>query len=151
MTKKIFSVCTAVILLFLAVAASHSFTGFFGNHSTVKDENGEILIPLNEVNDGSAHYYQYKKGGQTVKFFVIESNDGVIRAAFDACDVCFRSKKGYTQDGDYMICDNCGRRFHSSRINVIMGGCNPAPLNRVERGEYLVISTTDALRGAKYF
>ncbi len=151
MTKRMFLLCTTVVSLFLVVTVSHSFTGFFSKHKTVKDANGEILIPLEDIKDGSAHHYQYKNGGQTVKFFIVQSDDGVIRAAFDACDVCFHAKKGYTQEGDYMICNNCGQKFHSSRINVIKGGCNPAPLDRAERGEDLVIRAGDILKGTKYF
>ena len=123
----------------------------FGAHKKVQDVDGKIMIPLKKVDDGKAHYFKYEQGGTTVNFFVVKSNDGVIRAAFDACDVCFPAKKGYTQDGDFMICNNCGRRFHSSRINVVEGGCNPAPLQREVIGDQLVIKTSDVIPGARYF
>lgn len=125
--------------------------GIFGSHKNVKDTAGKIEIPLADVNDGKAHYYQYDSGGTAVKFFVVKSKDGTIRAAFDACDVCFASKKGYTQDGDFMICNNCGRRFHSNRINVVEGGCNPAPLNREIVGNHLVIKVEDVVPGSRFF
>jgi len=76
-------------------------------------------------------------------FFVLKSSDGVIRAAIDACDVCYRSGKGYVQESDFMVCTNCGRRFASTRINEIKGGCNPAPLNRKIIGKNLVIAMKD--------
>ena len=82
---------------------------------------------------------------------MVKSSDGIIRAAFDACDVCFASKKGYSQDGDFMVCNNCGRRFHSSRINVVKGGCNPAPLSREVAGEHLVITVADVIPGSRFF
>lgn len=125
--------------------------GIFGSHKTVKATDGVVQIPLADVNDGKAHYYQYKGEEKTVKFFVVKSGDGVIRAAFDACDVCYPEKKGYVQDGDYMICKNCGRRFHSTRINVVEGGCNPAPLNRKVVDENLAILVKDIIPGGRYF
>ena len=126
--------------------------GWFGHHDRVASNgSGEIVIPISSVNDGKAHYFVFKDKGQEVKFFIVKSSDGLIRAAFDACDVCFHAKKGYTQDGEFMICNNCGRKFHSNRINVVKGGCNPAPLHRVERGDNLVIRTDDVLLGARYF
>ena len=123
----------------------------FSSHKNIKDINGKIQIPVTDVNDGKAHYFQYKNGGSTIKFFVVKSSDGIIRAAFDACDVCFASKKGYSQDGDFMVCNNCGRRFHSSRINVVKGGCNPAPLSREVAGEHLVITVADVIPGSRFF
>ena len=87
----------------------------------------------------------------TIKFFVIKSSDGVIRAAFDACDVCFPAHKGYTQEGDFMVCNNCGRKFHTARINVVEGGCNPAPLNRTTADGQMVIRVADILSGARFF
>lgn len=123
----------------------------FSSHQKVKSVDGMIQIPLTKISDGKAHYYQYKNSGSTVKFFVVKSSDGIVRAAFDACDVCFPAKKGYSQDGDFMICNNCGRRFHSSRINVVEGGCNPAPLNRKVVDHHLVIKVDDVIPGSRFF
>ena len=150
-------VVTALVALIVGVMSMHSIHeaeaafGLFGAHKKVKDVNGKIEIPLKKVDDGKAHYFKFEQDGTTINFFVVQSNDGVIRAAFDACDVCFPAKKGYTQDGDFMICNNCGRRFHSSRINVVEGGCNPAPLRRQVVGDKLVIKISDIIPGARYF
>jgi uncharacterized membrane protein len=102
--------------------------------------------------DGKARHFEYETPeGIAVKYFVLKSSDGVIRAAFDACDVCWPAGKGYYQDGDVMVCRNCSRRFASVRVNEVKGGCNPAPLQRrVENGQ-LVIETADLLTGRRYF
>jgi len=106
--------------------------------------NGQLKIPVAGINDGKAHHFKVKADdGTMVTFFVLKSADGVIRAAIDACDVCYRSGLGYYQDGDFMVCKNCGQRFASNKINVIKGGCNPAPLNRAIVGDNLVINMTD--------
>jgi uncharacterized membrane protein len=106
--------------------------------------NGQVEIPVAGINDGKAHHFKVKASdGTMVTFFVLKSADGVIRAAIDACDVCYRSGLGYYQDGDFMVCKNCGQRFASNKINVIKGGCNPAPLNREVVGDKLVIQMRD--------
>ena len=154
MRKTVIMALVALILGVMSMATVHETQaafGLFGSHKKVKSVDGKIEIPLNKIDDGKAHYFQYEKDGTSVRFFVVQSNDGVIRAAFDACDVCFPAKKGYTQDGDFMICNNCGRRFHSSRINVVEGGCNPAPLRRQVVGDKLVIKASDVIPGARYF
>ena len=112
----------------------------------------EVSFPVEAFSDGQAKYFQYPAdNGVTVRFFVLKSSDGVIRAAYDACDVCWREGKGYYQDGDVMVCRNCGQRFASVKVNEIKGGCNPAPLERTVVGNKLIIKTADILQGVQYF
>jgi Membrane iron-sulfur containing protein FtrD-like len=112
----------------------------------------EVTYPLKTFQDGKARFYEYKTpDGMTVKYFILKSSDGVVRAAFDACDVCWPEGKGYQQKGDYMVCRNCGRRFASVKVNVITGGCNPGALHREVLGDQLVIKVKDILDGKKYF
>jgi len=112
----------------------------------------EVIYPLKAFQNGEARFYSHPAGnGVTVKYFILKSSDGVIRAAFDACDVCWREGKGYVQKGDFMICKNCGRRFASVRINDEQGGCNPAPLARSIKGDNVVLQVKDILDGRKYF
>ena len=150
---KSFKYSAALVALVLVLSvAGNSFALFgLGKYSTVEPENGIVTIPVADVSDGEAHYYIYEKNGSEVKFFLLKSSDGVIRAAFDACDVCFREKKGYSQDGDFMVCNNCGQRFHSSRINEVKGGCNPSPLNRIFDEASVTIKARDIMAGRGYF
>lgn len=123
----------------------------FVSYHKLKAKDGVVRIPVSDFNDYKARYFRYKFPEKTVYFFGIKSTDGIIRAAFDACDVCYRAKKGYSQQGDNMICNNCGLSFPSNRINVEKGGCNPAPLARKVEGRNLVINVTDIYSGKKYF
>jgi len=112
----------------------------------------EVVYPVKDFQNGDARFYSYPAGnGVTIKYFILKSSDGVIRAAFDACDVCFQAGRGYEQKGDFMVCKNCGRRFASVRINVVEGGCNPAPLVREVRGDKLIIQVKDILEGKQFF
>ncbi|MDP2167292.1 MAG: Fe-S-containing protein, partial [Thermodesulfovibrionales bacterium] len=60
-------------------------------------------------------------------------------------------KKGYRQEGDIMVCNNCGQAFPSTQINVIKGGCNPAPIERHVEGDYLIMRASDIEVGRMYF
>ena len=140
---------TALVLA--TVGTAHAFLGLFSQNQRVTAEDGQVRIPLSRISDGKAHYFSFRDQGTELKFFVLKSPDNVIRAAFDACDVCYGEKKGYSQDKEFMVCNNCGMRFHSSRINEVEGGCNPSPLTRsVENGE-VVITVSDLSAGARYF
>ena len=127
------------------------FGNSFATYSRVKAQNGKVLLPVADFDDGHARYFAYKFPEKTVLFFVLKSSDGIIRAAFDACDVCFLEKKGYRQDGDLMVCNNCGQTFPSVRINVEKGGCNPAPLERNVAGGKLELLVTDIHKGERFF
>lgn len=148
--RKTSTLFLALVLVATMATSAQALFGF-GKYTTVEAENGIVTIPVEDVDDGEAHYYAFKKDGHEVKFFLIRSNDGVIRAAFDACDVCFREKKGYDQDGEFMVCNNCGMRFHSSRINEVKGGCNPSPLDRENDGTNIRIKESSIMSGRGYF
>ena len=108
------------------------------------DADGVFRFPTAAFADGKAHFFTTTlPNGKTINFFAIKSSDGVIRAAIDACDVCYGACKGYHQEGDVMVCNNCGQRFASARINEVKGGCNPAPLTRTIQGDNLVIKLAD--------
>jgi uncharacterized membrane protein len=149
LTEKKNLVLAAIILLFLSAlifsgcsSSTAGKTGLSGGPLIPTD--GKLEIPLAGISDGKAHHFLVKsEDGTMVTFFVLKSADGVLRAAIDSCDVCYRSGLGYYQEGDNMICKNCGQKFASNKINVIKGGCNPAPLNREVVGDKLVINMRD--------
>jgi len=122
-----------------------------GGVKTVYAKNGEVRINLGDVSDGKAHYYQFKDGERVTRFFLLMAADGQVRAALDACDVCFQAKKGYRQEGDVMVCNNCGNRFPADKINVIKGGCNPVPLDRNVEGNTLVLNANQLAQLTSYF
>jgi len=153
---RIYTYITLAAILALSITLStpvnsQAFSLFGDGYEKVIAKDGIVSIPVNDVNDGDIHYYKYPDGNREIRFFLLKSSDGVIRAAFDACDVCFASRKGYSRSGDSVVCNNCGMRFHSSRINVVKGGCNPAPLTRESDGDTVRIQTVDILQGARFF
>lgn len=141
----------------VVVGAGVAFWGLRGGPaseavSTSEARAGEITFPASQFDDGKARFFQYEAGdGVTIKYFVLKSSDGVIRAAFDACDSCWPAGKGYQQQGDDMVCRNCRRHFPSAQVNEVRGGCNPAPLKREVRDGKVVIRVADILEGRRYF
>jgi len=118
--------------------------------STPSDSR-DIRISLSDLS-GTAKFFDYKlSDNKPIRFFVIKSSDGVYRAALDACDTCYHAKKGYHQEGDDMVCNNCGLHFHSSQINEVHGGCNPVSLPRTIEGSQLVIKASELESREAYF
>ena len=140
-------VCGSLVVLY----GLWFFSKQWGGASTIASAH-ETRYPLSLFDDGRARHFEYRaEDGILIKYFVIKSSDGVVRAAFDACDVCWRAGKGYYQQGDDMVCRNCGQRFASIKVNEVRGGCNPAPLTRRIVDGKLVIESNDILEGSQFF
>ena len=110
-----------------------------------------VSFPVSLFEDGKARHFEHVDGKFNIRYFILKSSDGIIRAAFDACDVCWPAGKGYYQEGDHMVCRNCGRRFASVLVNEVQGGCNPAPLIRSVDNDKLIIQVKDIQNGRQYF
>lgn len=136
----------------LGCTATASAWSFTVPATEVKPQNGAFEFPVSAFQDGKAKHFEYKHSpNQWVRFFVVKSTDGVIRAAFDACEVCYKAKKGYVQQGNDMVCINCGLKFRTDKVNEIKGGCNPSPLKRTIQGDKVIITQQDVMSGQKYF
>jgi uncharacterized membrane protein len=144
-----------VLLLGAGVLLATQNTEKEGRTDTFSGSQGSstlVTYPVALFSDGKARHFRYEAGDAiTVQYFILKSADGVIRAAFDACDVCWHAGKGYKQSGDAMVCLNCGQKFPSNRVNEVKGGCNPAPLERQIQGVNVVLRVQDILGGKKYF
>ena len=91
---------------------------------------GELKIPKKEVT-AIAKFYGYKVGNVQIEVLALRAPDGTIRTAFNTCQVCYGSGRGwYTQQGDFLVCNNCGNRFLARQVELIKGGCNPVPITR---------------------
>ena len=150
MSRTVTAAVVAVFMFALTVVNATAFP--FGKYEKVKVVNGVVSIPTAKIRDDKARYYSYTDSGKEIKFFIVKASDGSFRTAFDACDACFREKKGYEQQGDKMVCKNCNMRFAVNRIGPhAVGGCNPSHLPAQITKDTIVISVEDLKQGARYF
>lgn len=143
----------AGLLLVLAVGAVYAFNlPGLGKYKEVTPKNGSVSISLDKISDGEAHFFIYNDGGKEIKFFAVKAKSGSIKTAFDACDVCYEDKKGYRQEGDVMVCNQCNKKFATDRIGPSStGGCNPSYLPNQVSGSTIVIKADDIKKGARFF
>jgi uncharacterized membrane protein len=151
--------CTLVALLVLTLVAighegrtAHAFTlPGLNQTKTVKAANGIIAIPIASI-DQKARYFVFNDSGKQIRFFAVRGSNGVIRTAFDACDACYREKKGYEQKDDRMVCRNCNMKFPIDRLGPsATGGCNPGYLPHRLDGNSIKITAADLQAGGRYF
>ena len=81
----------SMIVLLLAASGTYLFSRVDHAPQTAAAVK-EVGHPVALLEDGKARHFQLETAeGITVRYFVLKSSDGVFRAAFDACDVCWRS------------------------------------------------------------
>lgn len=148
----------ALVAGWAAVSAAGLLDAVFGKDPAaaakaagVVEAADAVKIPLSALDSGKALFLETQADGRTLHFFALRSVDGKYRSALDACDVCFRMNRGYRQEGDLMVCNNCGQTFPSDRIGEAKGGCNPHPLAHRIGGGKMVIRKADILAGKDYF
>lgn len=98
--------------------------------------DGQVRIPLSELSDSSLHFYTAEVNGAVIRFLVIHKTDGDYGTALDACEIC--GTAGYRQEGQNVVCRNCGAAIYIPTIGV-SGGCNPIGVkSKVEGGDVVV-------------
>ncbi|MDR1066616.1 MAG: DUF2318 domain-containing protein [Clostridiales bacterium] len=91
-------------------------------------ENESLIIPVGEISE-TAKFYPVKTDGVTMEIIAVKASDGSIRTAFNTCEVCYDSGRGYyKQSGNALICQNCGNSFQTDQIEIRSNGCNPWPI-----------------------
>lgn len=94
----------------------------------VLSEGESLTIPVSEVTE-EASFFPIEVDGTQMEVIAVRDGDGVVRTAFNTCQICYGSGRGYyVQQGDAFICQNCGNRFTVDQVEVESGGCNPWPI-----------------------
>lgn len=95
---------------------------------TAQSDGEDLVIPVSEVSS-TAKFYPVDLDGIDMEVIAVKDADGNIRTAFNTCQICYSSGRGYyEQSGDKLICQNCGNQFGVNQVEVESGGCNPWPI-----------------------
>ncbi|OPJ58702.1 DUF2318 domain-containing protein [Clostridium chromiireducens] len=117
------------------------------------------IVPGIEINktdiSNTVKFYPYESNGIKMEVLALKAKDGTIRTALNTCQVCYASGKGYyVQEGDELVCQNCGNRFASNMVGKTKGGCNPVPIsdtNKVDDGNKITIDKNYLDKNKAYF
>jgi uncharacterized membrane protein len=141
---KIYVFFLAMIVMFGCTSSDNATASASGDDT--------VIIPLSQISQTVKHY-QYDANGVTVKYFAVKGSDGLVRTAFDACEVCYRAKKGYSQSGSDVVCNNCGLKFKIDGLGTKNKGkgCWPGYLPHIVEGDYVVIKKSDLKAGSYMF
>ena len=172
--KKPFAVATIILSLALVLAGcgaginsgtSNADTNGAGSSkvesgaaqldSTKEIKKGESLIIQTSGITETAKFYPVKINGTSMEVLAVKAPDGTIRTAFNTCEVCYDSGRGYyKQEGNVLVCQYCGNRFSTNQVEVQSRGCNPWPIfkeNKTVTGDSITISYDFLLESTKVF
>lgn len=97
------------------------------NVTSIK-KGGYLAIPIADLSQ-TASFYKADLDGTEIELVALKDSKGNLRTAFNACQVCYSSGRGYyRQEGKYLVCQNCGNSFTIDQVGIASGGCNPWPI-----------------------
>ncbi|MDR1438795.1 MAG: DUF2318 domain-containing protein [Clostridiales bacterium] len=99
-----------------------------GGSAAAAPADQDLVIPISEISE-TAKFYPMDIDGTRLEVLAVQAPDGSLRTAFNTCQVCYDSGRGYyVQEGSALVCQNCGNRFGMDRVEIESGGCNPVPI-----------------------
>jgi uncharacterized membrane protein len=139
----------SVVLVELAIDRRLGASGY---ERVAPARDGAVHINLGNLGIQQVRFFRFlNAGNQEVKFFVGRDREGAVQVAFDASEVCAKTKRGFRQQGDWMVCNKCDKSFRLAEINGGGGGCKPVPLAHRLDGGQLLIAENDILKGWRLF
>jgi uncharacterized membrane protein len=146
----VFAVMLATVVFISQPRAA--FLRMFGDSvEKFVSRDGNIMIDVSSLAKVKSRHYRYEEGGRAIRFFIVRDEQGTVRAAIDACEVCWKAGKGYQLTDGAMLCVNCGMKFPLHRIGLVAGGCNPHPFRFRIENESVIIETQELMLGIGYF
>lgn len=144
--------CTSII----AVKSICLIIAFVMPLLSMKLDAQTLRHPLSEVTTTEKHYtYNYiisPAQMKVLRYIIVRSGNGEVMTSFDACDVCYKANKGYSQVDNELKCNNCGNRFKIADLGSQgTGGCWPGFLQHTIEGDEVVINISDLIKGEYYF
>jgi uncharacterized membrane protein len=146
-----------LVLAFTAavVVAQMAYEGQFkgtGYELVKPGSDGQVNVDLSGIGPKQVRFFRFlNRGNQEVRFFVGKDAEGVVQVAFDASETCAKTKRGFHQQGEWVICNKCDKSFKLAEINAGGGGCKPVPLAHQVDGNQLRIAENDVLQGWRLF
>jgi len=142
----------AVILLITGGTVSAQNTTLNQRKPAIADQ--DLVIQIADITE-NALFFPVDIDGMRIEVLAVKAPDGTIRTAFNSCQVCYNSSRGFfVQEGTVLVCQNCGRRYRMSQVERQAGGCNPEPIfpaNKTVTDSTITISRDYLMRAKTMF
>lgn len=156
--RLIFTICLLAALLLLASGCSIDRSAAKPKDADALTQpetvQADLVIPVAEVSE-EVGFYPVTVDGTQLEVLAVKASDGSLRTAFNTCQVCFGSGRGYYKQTEKGLqCQNCGNTFSTDQVEIEAGGCNPWPIfseNKTVSEDSITIGLSFLQESAKIF
>lgn len=147
----------AIVLLLAAglLVADYALDGGFRHSGWARvapDDTGRVVLDIGDFAPLEVRFYRFlNSGNQEVKFLVGKDENGAIQVGFDASESDYKRRRGFRHEGEWLVNNKCDTAVRLHEVNDDKGGCRPVALRHELRGDQLVLTESDILRGWRYF
>ena len=92
----------------------------------IKDEIF-LDIPISGITK-TVSFYNATVNDIEIEVMVVLTSDNAILTAFNRCERCHKSGKGFIQENNEVICRQCDMRFDIDKVNFEPNRCSPVPV-----------------------
>lgn len=88
-----------------------------------------FVIPISELKN-DVKFYSLNYNGANVEILAAIDKNGNPKVTLNTCQNCMASPKAFfVQEGDSVVCQNCGIGHQIETIGIAKRGCNPIPID----------------------
>jgi uncharacterized membrane protein len=153
--RPIHGILAIGLFVVVGLVAELALAGRLGKSGFERVSAGDdhfVTIDVGKLEPLQVRFFRFlNPANQEVKFFVGRDGDGTIQVAFDANEACFKTKRGYKAQGEWLVCRKCDKAFRLAGVNNGKGGCEPVQLAHRVVENRVLIAEQDVLAGWRYF
>ncbi len=139
--KQLVAICFLMLLSSCNIRSSYQHMPYDGR---------QVSIDIRTLKEAAPAFYSVIIEGKRINFFVVLLN-GEVSSYFDACNECYKKKRGYRWDEGSMICKTCNVRFPFDKLDTGIGGCYPIRIRGSRKGDAYILDKEAIEAGLKYF
>jgi uncharacterized membrane protein len=138
----------------VALAIAATLIGAQAVHLRCTELTGSdfISIPDATLSRGIARLFCYRgPSGERIRFLLARDSNGTVHGLFDACEQCYKYRKGYEISGKEVICRYCGNRYKAVELQRGEASCVPLHLDVAMSKGNVKIKVADLEKGRSLF
>ena len=135
---------------------------FLNNNNTTSDITNSTNNIMPTTNDGiiidtttlttKVLFIDYVIDGTKMQVMSVIDSNGTPRVALNTCQSCNGSPYAYfVQDGESIVCQNCGQYFAIDVMGIAKDGCNPIPVEYNIDDDNIIITNATLEQYASLF
>lgn len=131
--KFVLPVVAVVVIIIVFIMSNKETKVETTSPKSLSLENYEVgdsfVIPISELKN-YVKFYSLNYNGDNVEILAAIDKNGNPKVTLNTCQNCMGSPKAFfVQEGDSVVCQNCGIGHKIETIGTTKRGCNPIPID----------------------